>query len=700
MKKILLSTLLLIGFATMVSAAQIAAEPFDGTAGDDVVTSTGGTGWAGPWNTSEGVAGSFTFVSPGMTFGDLPTTGLKTVFDPGSATTRINRTMATTVTVDAANTEAWACALIEIGSGAGDVNAGRAIGVELTNAGTAVVGFGKKINSSFGLGTSMNDNWVNSTVPANSVGIRFLVVKLAFDGTDTIATLYVTTDGDTIDIADPTTFTATQTITIAGALTFDGVNAYAYHGGTTSNGIDEIHIADSYETLFSTDTAHSPTPKSGATLVPVDQVLEWMAPDAITAEKYDVYFGTDPNAATMPKVQTGTTALTYTPALALGVTYHWRVDAYEAGNATPYQGKVWSFTVVPQVVLIDTDPISQTVAAGETVTLSSIALNAETYKWTKDGADITAANVTGINTDTLTITNTQLADEGFYACVASNTVPSQATTASAQIMTKRLVGHWTFDNVLTDAITGVDAEIVDPNSENEIAPTVEFDTTDAIVGSGCLLLDNAVEAEGGWLQIPGTEEIYNFYPQGLTVSTWSKTPADQSGEYKNIVEKNSGDVASRMFQRVAGTQGLFRMGPAVAWTNASISDGNWHLMTTTYDPETGIAQVYQNGVAKGFSVMEPTAAGNTAPLVIGGSFSETGMGWIGSIDDVKIYNYPLSPVEVAYSYTDVTGTTICVDNEGLVYDFNNDCVVNLEDFATFAATWLNCRIVPDCIDRP
>ena len=38
-------------------------------------------------------------------------------------------------------------------------------------------------------------------------------------------------------------------------------------------GIDEIHIADSYETLFSSDTAHSPTPKSGATLVPADQVL-------------------------------------------------------------------------------------------------------------------------------------------------------------------------------------------------------------------------------------------------------------------------------------------------------------------------------------------------------------------------------------------------------------------------------------------
>ncbi|MCK4999693.1 MAG: hypothetical protein KAS23_09165, partial [Anaerohalosphaera sp.] len=97
-------------------------EPFDGSPGADVIGSAGGTGFDGAWVLgSDGSAGAFTFAGTGMTFTDIETSGLKTVYDPISgATTRYKRSLVSAVTVDAVTTEVWASALVEIGSGSGD----------------------------------------------------------------------------------------------------------------------------------------------------------------------------------------------------------------------------------------------------------------------------------------------------------------------------------------------------------------------------------------------------------------------------------------------------------------------------------------------------------------------------------------------------------------------------------------------------
>ncbi len=237
-----------ITFIAIIERERIAYDGFEGTDGTDVDGTGSGTGWAGNWTETSAFTPQFRYSDPGNGFSILETTGQKALFlgNASGSSTRYSRSLTSAVTVDASNPEIWVSTLVEIGSGDGDVNTGRGIGIELTHGGTSVVGMGKKINNSFGIGSSISwsDNWVNSSVGSGSIGVRYLTLKLFFDGTDTIATVYVA-DGQTqagLDFSDVDTFAGTATLTISGAVTFDGVNLYGYHGSTTSNSIDEIVI--------------------------------------------------------------------------------------------------------------------------------------------------------------------------------------------------------------------------------------------------------------------------------------------------------------------------------------------------------------------------------------------------------------------------------------------------------------------------
>ncbi|TFG48059.1 MAG: hypothetical protein E4H40_05325 [Candidatus Brocadiia bacterium] len=71
----------------------------------------------------------------------------------------------------------------------------------------------------------------------------------------------------------------------------------------------------------------------------------------------------------------------------------------------------------------------------------------------------------------------------------------------------------------------------------------------------------------------------------------------------------------------------------------------------------------------------------------------------GLFDDIRIYNYGLSPLNVASLYTEfITDESVCLNGVYPQFDLNGDCVFDIEDFAEIAATWLECNLVPDCIE--
>ena len=82
-----------------------------------------------------------------------------------------------------------------------------------------------------------------------------------------------------------------------------------------------------------------PTPGTEADGVAVDTVLRWMRNARTTS--FDVYVGTDANLGAVD-FQANVGRATFTPHLAPGSRYYWRVDARGAGGVT--RGPVWSFT--------------------------------------------------------------------------------------------------------------------------------------------------------------------------------------------------------------------------------------------------------------------------------------------------------------------------------------------------------------------
>lgn len=249
-------------------------------------------------------------------------------------------------------------------------------------------------------------------------------------------------------------------------------------------------------------------------------------------------------------------------------------------------------------------------------------------------------------------------------------------------MVERLIGHWGFEGNLT-ATVGLDAVLADPDPANAIPSEISFVTgEDAAIGNGAVVVGNVADASETLLDIPGSADLYNFYPSGLTISIWVKTPEGANG-YQDIVSKKFDEGATRVFLRLAGTNALFRMGNPGVFTGASINDGGWKFLVVTYDATVGEATMYLNGTARGTVAMAPTSAGNIANLAIGDGFN-------GTIDDVKIYTYPISSDTIAQDYIAATGKPLCVNPNfvGAAFDFNGDCAVNTLDLAKFAEAWL------------
>jgi hypothetical protein len=125
-------------------------------------------------------------------------------------------------------------------------------------------------------------------------------------------------------------------------------------------------------------------------------------------------------------------------------------------------------------------------------------------------------------------------------------------------------------------------------------------------------------------------------------------------------------------------------------------NGQWHHVCAT-NKRAGMASVYVDGKLATTQTIAGIAGTIDSGLAV--TIGADGLGnypFRGAIDEVKIFNYVLEPIDVARIYTGlVPGVDVCIGK--VEFDLNNDCRVNLEDFAMFAGSWLNCNLVPACI---
>jgi hypothetical protein len=443
-------------------------------------------------------------------------------------------------------------------------------------------------------------------------------------------------------------------------------------------------------TAIPSPLASSPSPAYSDWLVMPDADLSWVPPTAYTPTGYDLYFGTDPCTVANPQVLTNANQTTYDPGtMAYYKQYYWRVDPVKTGGIR-VRGIDWTFRTIPTDPNFIQQPANIVVRQSQSGTFNgevTVPLGyTTTFAWykapstliTHDGVKYIIASTN--TTSALTIANVQSADEGDYFCRATNNYPGSQPRDSqtAQLGLAELIGHWPFDNNYNDisgnGITGT--PVGDPAF---VAP--------GLVGTHALDLDGddfvTIDAAAGYIT---TNDI--------TLSGWVKT-TDTDGDWFSCNGAAVYGNVNVAFLAIDGGKAAIYDGGYEGHSTTTVSDGKWHLLTYTRSGATGY--IYVDGLQENTH----SAGFNFSP----DNRWSIGQEWdtntasdflIGVVDDVRMYNYPLTAAEVKQLYLDVMGK-ICL--ERIAVDFTGplgepDCQVDFRDFAYLAAKWLNCNLEP------
>ncbi|WP_161488122.1 LamG-like jellyroll fold domain-containing protein [Sedimentisphaera cyanobacteriorum] len=391
--------------------------------------------------------------------------------------------------------------------------------------------------------------------------------------------------------------------------------------------------------------------------------------------------------------------------LDLGQEVFWRVEEQingaPEGDSANILSPVWSFETLPPVPAAVSQPEDQAVFAGEQAVFefSFTSKTAASAAWYKEGdpdtellesdPDVTIelAQDGDSYTSTLYIDNAEVADQGYYYCLASNT-DGDTQSSSAALAVKRMVGYWPLDGDYQDY----------SGEGHDVTPYGEPDPAQWVDGVAPAQTGQALSTIGR-RESTGETEPFNAaeYTDEITASLWLKWPGtDDYGVIWRGIFSSRDDSVINWFLEIDNRNGIVRVNaPGYdAYQFAQISPDEWvHIAFTSSKDEVGA--FYINGSQVAITNPGRYSINDTSRPVILGSTQENIDNMIEAVmDDVRLYNYAMSPEEIAGIYYDVTGEQICVEPnaENLVYDINGDCEVGLDDLAAVSVDWLNSKI--------
>ncbi len=493
---------------------------------------------------------------------------------------------------------------------------------------------------------------------------------------------------------------------------------------------EEIDAVNSWLINKYTVSVTAPTPANGATAVgePEDDVMvtfQWDAapnplnPTVVDPEvkKHLLYINggtTDPNMYKIGEVNVtdyNTKTASFGPvALDYDKTYSWRVvEALSDGKGgiladedpNNYVGDTWTFSTLLSVPDYTVQPQSVRFTPGETVTFTAeyTSLSPVTAVWYKDEQPITIGGRFTLSLDdssvALEIQDSVLADEGNYYCILTSEGGSTPTD-SAILISKKLLAGYEFENGLVDTVGTNDGTAV--GGLNIVDGKIGEFAAESADGSGYILLSVDAYPKAGFGN--GMDQF--------TYSFWIKPSAVQSGEGRILGCFNLGNHtgmqvgvnannALRFYMRAENEVSISIDTP----TNAA-PDGVWSYVTLTYDGAN--LTFFVNGE------INTTAAVAELTNFIPWEYPMTYMSknsrgtmtesFVGQLDSFNIYNYAMDEYEVADIYVGDTGKTVCIQSQKpeAKFDFNNDCAVNIQDFAMLANSWLSCGLYPQCVE--
>lgn len=218
------------------------------------------------------------------------------------------------------------------------------------------------------------------------------------------------------------------------------------------------------------------------------------------------------------------------------------------------------------------------------------------------------------------------------------------------------VAHWKFDEC--EGTVAHDSSGNDNHGTIIIGPSGSQSTAGTCQTSGAWA-NGASGKFNGSLGFDGSDDVITVpHPAGgeldfgnsisFSIAAWVKT-ADTSGTYHSILEKGGYGITSRFTLFTYG-DGKVRVYLADGSTNqniqsnSEINDGDWHHVIGQIDRENNRIRIYIDGkLDQDVSLTVAGSLTSTNVARIGGP----GPFWFnGQVDDLRIYNYALSPAQV------------------------------------------------------
>jgi serine/threonine protein kinase/Flp pilus assembly protein TadD len=201
--------------------------------------------------------------------------------------------------------------------------------------------------------------------------------------------------------------------------------------------------------------------------------------------------------------------------------------------------------------------------------------------------------------------------------------------------TERLVARWRLDE--DSGSTAADSS--GSGCSGILVGSPQWQPSDGKVG-GALEFDGY----GDYIRIEH-ESIFDFVDE-ITIAAWVKIAAVPV-DWTPIVTK--GNSAWRLTTYRAQNKFHFfvsGVGFGSSWVDGkrTVDTGEWHHVTGTYDGAN--IRLYVDGVEDQASSYSGRMTSNDFDVCIGANSEKPGRYWKGCIDDVRIYNYALSPQDI------------------------------------------------------
>ncbi|MCP4743317.1 MAG: LamG domain-containing protein, partial [Actinomycetales bacterium] len=174
--------------------------------------------------------------------------------------------------------------------------------------------------------------------------------------------------------------------------------------------------------------------------------------------------------------------------------------------------------------------------------------------------------------------------------------------------------------------------------------------------------------------------------QAITVQWWGKVAQFQTGWQIGV---GRGEGGNWRFHRWGENQTMaWQGGGGDIHGGANVNDGQWHHFVGTSDLANNNRTLYIDGVVQASQTMSAINSDPNLPLMIGENPQALNRGWNGEIDDVAIWNRPLSADEVDEIYQggvagnsleDLAGPPTDDDNDTLRDNWELDRTGNLTD---------------------